>query len=124
MGASRQTQGRARAMERPGVPAELTRQFAEFRRLHGHGRRVPPGLRAAVLRALDQGVSRGSLRSALGLGGKQLDAWQRGASGGAERGGVARVFEVTDAVETGEPVGGLELRLGDFSIVIRSTRAE
>ena len=124
MGASKQTQGRAHTIERPGVPAELARQFAQFRRQHGRGSRVPPELRAAVLRALDQGVGRECLRRALGLGGQQLDTWQRGAAAGAEHGGFARIFEVTDAAEAGEPGGSLELRLGDFSIVIRTTRAE
>jgi hypothetical protein len=64
------------------------------------------------------------LQRSLGVGTQQLAAWQRDAAGGAGRSGVARIFEVTDAEEAGEPGGALELRVGDLSIVIRTTRAE
>ena len=124
MGASRQAQRRAPAYEQPDVPAELTRQFARYRRDRRRGSRVPAELRAAVLRALDQGVERESLQRALSLSAQQVEAWQEGAAGRADRGGVARIFEVTDAPARGEPGSTLELRVGDLSIVIRSMRAE
>lgn len=103
----------------PDVPAELAEQFAKFRRTHALGTRVPDKLRAAVCHALEQGVGREALRRALGLGGNQLDTWQRRP---AVSKGAARIFEVEGAAGPIEQGGTLELRVGDFAIVIRSTR--
>lgn len=120
---SRQARRRQSAFNGSDVPAELTQQFAKFRRAHAPGTRVPDELRAAVCRALDQGVGREALRRTLGLGGNQLDAWQQGPIM-TKRGGAARIFEVADAAVAVERDGTLELRVGGFSLVIRATRAD
>lgn len=114
------------------VPADLCRRFADFRRTSKPRTRVPTDLRHAVLDALDQGVSMLAVRRDLGLTAKQVAGWPRcalaapveieGDSGTED----SRVFTVADGAAVDKPCStrsdadeALELRLGDWSIVVR-----
>jgi transposase-like protein len=116
------------------VPADLRRRFADFRRASAPRTRVPNDLRRAVLLAVDQGAEMTALRCELGVTAKQVEDWRRGASCAALDGESssgcdgARVFDVADRPVVDERVGmasngceALELRLGTWSVVIRST---
>jgi transposase-like protein len=106
------------------VPADLRRRFADFRRANAARTRVPDDLRLAVLQAFDQGASMTALRRELGMTAEQVENWRRHAAGvpldgeSAPGRSGARVFDVADRSVTGE---ALELRLGGWSVVIRST---
>jgi hypothetical protein len=116
------------------VPADLHRRFADFRRTSALRTRVPEDLRQAVLDALGQGISMLAVRRDLGLTAKQVESWGGYlATSPVEvepevRIEAARVFEVADEPVVGERAAApgaageaLELRLGAWSIVIRST---
>ena len=117
-----------------GVPADLRRRFVRFRQASAPRTRIPDDLRQAVLLALGQGVSMAALRE-VGLTPQQVEYWRRSAvarpvqvepAKGREG---ARVFEIADTPRVDERAAvwaaagdALELRLGAWLIVIRSTR--
>ena len=128
--------GRRRTSEPSSVLADLEQRFAQFRREHPRGARVPDGLRAAALVAQVKGVSAGAIHRTCGVSWGQLMAW-KGArtsapAGRARRGAKStpdvRVFSVVDepadrgtaAVSSGNE---LELRLGPWTVSVRLTDA-
>jgi len=108
----------------------LRRRFEVFRRTHGPGSRIPDGLRAAALAALDRGASEGDLRRACQATSGQLRQWgaqlrRGGEKEAASAEAVARVFDVVDdqavleSTPSGEPSSPeLELRLGGWAVRI------
>jgi hypothetical protein len=117
-----------------GVPLALRRRFAHFRDTNAARIRVPDDLRQAVLSALGEGVSMLAVRRDLELTAKQVESWRRYvATTPVEVEPVvetekARVFAVADrravgecATASGDSGEALELRLGAWSVVIRST---
>jgi hypothetical protein len=55
---------------------QLEAAFAEFRRSHKPGERIPDALRSRVLRALDQGVPERLIQKACGLSWIQPRQWR------------------------------------------------
>jgi len=111
--------------------AELKGRFARFRREQPRGARVPQELRAAVVAALGQGVAPSELQRACGVTWSQVMTWQARRPGD-RRGSVSaeptkvRVFSVVDEprddpAEAPESMGGggLELRLGPWTVSVR-----
>jgi hypothetical protein len=108
---------------------DLTKRFAAFRRENPRHTRIPGGLRAAVLAAMQRGVTPTRLRRTCGLSKKQLTCWQGSSwvrTPSFARVEPARVFSVVG--ETPLPraaaaaVAGaeeLELRLGRWSVSVR-----
>lgn len=126
--------GRPRSSEPSTLLGDLEQRFAQFRREHPRGARVPDDLRAAALIAHVKGVSAGAIHRTCGVSWGQLMAWK-----GARRSAPARrvtpaekltpdvrVFSVVD-----EPVdrgtleastsNALELRLGPWTVSVRLT---
>ena len=113
-----------------GMLAELAERFAQFRRGHRRGTRVPEDLRAAALAALQEGVAPGELYRACGVSWGQVMAWKGRAPSGAkprdaEKTTDVRVFSVLDEPPIGSrdpassPGSDLELRLGRWSVSVR-----
>ena len=108
----------------------LRRRFELFRGGHEPGTRIPDGLRAAALAALDHGASEGDLRRACQATSVQLRQWRtqqrrRATEAGASAEPAARVFDVVDdqAALESTPKGKLsspelELRLGGWAVRI------
>ncbi len=108
----------------------LERRFEQFRRSRERGSRIPDGLRAAALAALDRGASEGDLRRACQATSDQLRQWgaqlrRGGVKEAAPAEPVARVFDVVDdqavleSTPSGEPSSPeLELRLGGWAVRI------
>ena len=131
--------GRRALPARHAELAQLRREFAHFRETNAPRTRIPDSLRERVLRALGAGVAMSSLQRELGVTSKQVAGWRRGIlvpgvvdetpakeTSRAETG--ARVFEVVEPALASQPAGApadmseaLELRLGAWSVVIRST---
>lgn len=120
--------------EAAGLPSALRDSFAEFRRAHSPGTRIPDDLRQSVLEALDRGASISAMRRELGLTSSQLVDWTRHRHALSNEvlpsGPIppARVFGLqetaTDSEQSGTPESrceSLELRLGCWSVVIRSS---
>jgi hypothetical protein len=105
------------------VLARLEGRFAEFRRSHPAGARVPTELRTAALAALEKGVGAGDLYRRCHISWGQVHAWKAKAAEG--EGTDVRVFSVVDdaPVHQEEPSlssgQGLELRLGPWSVSVR-----
>jgi len=125
---------RPRTSEPSSVLADLERRFAEFRREHPRGARVPDDLRAATLDAQVKGVSAGAIHRSCGVSWSQLMAWQSAgrsapaqrASRGAKPPADVRVFSVVDdPMDRGAPAvsadNELELRVGPWSVSVRLT---
>ena len=114
--------------------AELEHRFAEFRRDHPRGARVPEDLKEAALTMLAKGVTPGAISRTCGVSWSQLMAWKgtrRSARAGRARRRAksmpdVRVFSVVeDPVDRGAPAmsvdSTLELRLGAWSVSVRLT---
>lgn len=126
--------GRRGTIAKSSALTELERRFAEFRRGHPRGARVPVDLKEATLAVLAKGVAAGAISRACGVSWSQLMAWKgarrsapRGrASRGAKSRPDVRVFSVVDEpIDRGASVmsadNALELRLGPWSIRVRLT---
>ncbi len=121
--ASRTGQRSGRRSGSEAVLAKLEVRFAEFRRSHAPGARVPTELRTAALAALERGVAAGDLYRTCRISWGQVHAWKAAAAEGEAT--DARVFSVVDdapvhQVEPSLSLGhGLELRLGPWSVSVR-----
>jgi hypothetical protein len=113
---------------------ELERRFAEFRRDHPRGARVPVDLKEATLAVLAKGIAPGAISRTCGVSWSQLMAWKgarrsaptRRASRRAKSTPDVRVFSVVDEpVDRGAPAASadhaLELRFGPWSVSVRLT---
>jgi len=104
------------------VLEDVRRRFARFRRTQPRGTRIPVALRAAVVSAVRQGVTRGALERTCGISSGQVTAWQRELKRRSAR-PRARVFEVVDdpPAPAGAAEGGQELalRLGPWCVTVR-----
>ena len=102
----------------------LQRRFGQFRASHGRGARVPAALRAAVVAAVESGVTWKELQQACGVSWGQVACWR---TQGRGRGAVAdeveevRAFSVVEDRAVGEDAAGQELtlRLGPWSVTVR-----
>jgi hypothetical protein len=108
----------------------LKRQFADFRRKHSTGARIPEALRKQVFAALRAGATYAQLNDACRVSWSQIAKWkscQRGRPASTGSGlRAARVFSVVEDVEpqrvepaVENPAQGLELRTGTWAISIR-----
>jgi len=99
----------------------LAAAFLAFRRSHGPGRRIPPGLRRQFLAALDAGESAGAIGKACGVSWSQTRYWRAAANaGGAMM--APRVLSVVDRqaspARSSSAEGDIELRVGSWRISI------
>lgn len=95
--------------------AELSGLFAAFRSTNTSRRRIPPQLRQAVLRALDDGLDAARVRYSCGVKVDQIEDWRGAAVRGVRQPGVegaaspagalptARVLPVVDACPEAAP---------------------
>jgi len=106
--------------------AELERRFRLFRAEHAQGTRVPEELRAAVFRALSEGVTASALRGC-GLSSSQIAVWEasRGRVRGRREMAKVRAFSVVEDAMAGRerpeavPEQALELRVGPWAVSVR-----
>jgi hypothetical protein len=126
---------RPRTSEPSSLLTDLEERFAQFRREHARGVRVPDDLRSAALVAHVKGVSAGAIQRTCGVSWSQLMAWKgarRSAraervSRGAKSTPEVRIFSVVDEpVDRGTPAvstnnNELELRLGPWTVSVRLT---
>ena len=119
--------------------SELEVQFGQFRAEHPPRTRIPAELRAAAVAASRRGIGAGELHRRCGISWSQLEAWKSGPQPGskslrkkagprAPESRDVRVFSVVDADPVAQPMagaprvtaeGGLELRLGRWSIRVQ-----
>lgn len=127
--AGRQVEDSELQSEEPRLE-HLRRRFVSFRQQRKGQTPVPDDLRAEVLAALDQGLTRRQMRQTCGVTSSQIDDWRqrkdKPVSTAAAVTGSARIFSVVDdpPIASGgscQRVGPdeLELRLGDWSIRLR-----
>ena len=121
------TRRRRRAATPPrDVLAALSGRFAQFRREHPQGARVPADLRAAVLAALRDGEVAGDVHRACGISWGQVAAWKASSPSSTAKNvepevPAARVFEVVEDPRRARTSAGgeLELRVGPWSVTVR-----
>ena len=105
--------------------AKVEGRFAQFREEEAPGKRVPEELRAAVLRALSQGVPVRAFRRKCGLTSSQIASWQKSRDGlrgrGRREAAKVRAFSVVDddVPRRTMPEQALELRVGPWAVSVR-----
>lgn len=117
---------RARAAGEPSALAELGKRFAQFRKEHPRGTRVPDELRTAALACLRE-VAPAEVYRTCGISFAQVMAW-KGAAAQRREAPDVRVFSVVDEeaapclaprVTASVAAPALELRLGPWSVSVR-----
>jgi hypothetical protein len=117
---------------RASTPSKRLEQLAEAIAAYrggNPGRRLPEGLRAQVVAALDAGVSKSAIIKACKLSWSQVTGWHRAAVGGrvapaadaVAAASPARVLSVvdTDRCEASVLDGEVELRIGPWRVSLR-----
>jgi hypothetical protein len=107
---------------------QLAAAFAAYRR-GNPGRRLPQGLRAQVVAAIDAGVSKSAVGRTCKLSWSQISGWQQAAAPSARVAPAAsqaaadspRVLSVVDAGTRDDTLldGEIELRIGHWRVSLR-----
>jgi len=102
---------------------QLEAAFAEFRRTHKSGERIPDALRAQVLRALDEGVSEHLIQKACGLSWIQPKQWRsrRATRRAALPSPPPRVMPVVEEVCKTVANGNIEIGVGPWRVSVTHT---
>jgi hypothetical protein len=94
--------------------SQLAAQFAEFRAANTSRKQIPENLRAAVVSALDEGVTASQIRYACKVKASQIDAWRQ-STAAADQPSVPARTDSSDRVKSARILPVVESRTGALS---------